>query len=75
MPTIQTLKPGDEEALEEFLLQHAPLVVPTVTYDFGIGKNANIYAGIGASAVSISDGNSSVSLLQILYAIIKFVLT
>lgn len=40
----------------------ATLVVPTVTYDFGIGKNANIYAGIGASAVSISDSNSSVSL-------------
>jgi hypothetical protein len=40
----------------------ATLVVPTVTYDFGIGKNANIYAGVGGSAVSISAGNSSVSL-------------
>ncbi|BAY89000.1 MULTISPECIES: hypothetical protein [unclassified Tolypothrix] len=40
----------------------ATLVVPTVTYDLGIGKNANIYAGIGGSAVSISDGNSSISL-------------
>ncbi|MGB6297638.1 MAG: hypothetical protein WBF90_15840 [Rivularia sp. (in: cyanobacteria)] len=40
----------------------ATLVVPTVTYDFGIGKNANIYAGLGASAISLSDSNSSVSL-------------
>ncbi|MBW4479977.1 MAG: hypothetical protein KME54_24840 [Tolypothrix brevis GSE-NOS-MK-07-07A] len=40
----------------------ATLFIPTVTYDFGISKNANIYAGIGGSAVSISDGDSSVSL-------------
>jgi hypothetical protein len=40
----------------------ATLFIPTVTYDIGISKNANIYAGVGASAVSISDGLSSVSL-------------
>lgn len=36
----------------------ATLFIPTVTYDVGINKNA----GIGGSAVSLSDGNSSVSL-------------
>jgi hypothetical protein len=40
----------------------ATLFIPTVTYDFGISKNANIYAGVGGSAISISDSNSSVSL-------------
>jgi hypothetical protein len=40
----------------------ATLFIPTVTYDFGISKNANIYAGVGGSAISISDGDSSVSL-------------
>lgn len=40
----------------------ATLVIPTVTYDLGIAKNVNLYAGVGGSAVSLSAGNSSVSL-------------
>jgi hypothetical protein len=38
------------------------LAIPTVTYDFGLSENANIYAGIGGSALTVSDSSSSISL-------------
>lgn len=40
----------------------ATLFIPTVTYDFGLSENANIYAGIGGSVFTLSDSSSSVSL-------------
>ncbi len=39
----------------------ATLFTPTVTYDFGLNQNANIYAGVGGSAASLSGGGESYS--------------
>lgn len=40
----------------------ATLFIPTVTYDFGLSENTNIYAGVGGSVFTLSDSSSSVSL-------------
>lgn len=35
------------------------LIVPTLTYDIGLGKSANLYVGGGYAVVSASDGNNT----------------